>query len=110
MPRSPRSITSLLALNAALGALLLVLWIVPTPAGAQPTVGDPQSTGPAGSRSRGTYTMLAGRPRSGSGSAIYIIDSANQEAVSLRWNESKNVFDGLGYRNLARDLGQAPGR
>lgn len=105
---SSRSIRRLAALNAALGALLGALFLVPSPAGAQPTVGEPTAQAPG--RARGTYTMLAGRPRSGSGSAIYLIDSGNQEAVALKWNESKNVLEGLGYRNLARDVGQAPGR
>jgi hypothetical protein len=54
--------------------------------------------------------MLAGRPRSGSGSVVYVIDSVNQETITLKWNESRNVLEGLGYRNMSRDLGQATGR
>ncbi len=103
-----RRVAGLVGLNAALGITLAALLWFPSPAGGQPTSGIPASG--SGARARGTYTMLAGQPRSGSGSVVYIVDSGNQEAVVVRWNESRNVLEGLGYRNLARDLGQAPGR
>lgn len=97
-----RPVARLLAANALLALTLGALWAIPTPAAAQPAA----STG----RARGTYTMLAGKPRTGSTSAIYVIDSVNQEAIVLRWNDSKSALEGLGYRNLAKDTLQAPGR
>jgi hypothetical protein len=102
-----RRLAGLVALNAVLAAVLAGLFMVPAPAGAQPTLGTP---GGGAARARGTYTMLAGRPRSGSGSVVYVIDSVNQETITLKWNESRNVLEGLGYRNMSRDLGQATGR
>lgn len=104
-----RRLAGLVALNAALAVVLAGLFLVPTPAGGQPTVGTPPGAGGA-ARARGTYTMLAGRPRSGSGSLVYLVDSVNQEAITLKWNESRNVLEGMGYRNMSRDLGQVTGR
>ena len=98
----------LVVLNAALAAMLAVLIWLPAPAGGQPTTGVPAAGG--STRARGTYTMLAGKPRSGSGSVVYLVDSGNQEAVAVRWSESRNILEGVGYRNLARDIGQTPGR
>lgn len=104
-PAGVRRLVPLLTLNVALAALLAVLWGVSHEAVAQPS-----SPSAAASRARGNYTMVAGRLRSGSTSAIYIIDAANQDVVALRWNDSRKALEGLGYRNLARDVGQAPGR
>ncbi len=103
MPTS-RRLVRLVALNAALGLALATLLALPEPAGAQPTLPA------AASRARGTYTMLAGKPRTGSGSAIYLIDSVNQETVALRWNDGKSLLEGLGYRSISRDTGATPGR
>lgn len=103
--QNTRRLVRLVALNAALGLTLAALLALPEPAGAQPTLPTPGV-----SRARGTYTMLAGKPRSGSGSAVYIVDSVNQEAVALRWNDGKSLLEGLGYRSISRDTGATPGR
>ncbi|MBX3318008.1 MAG: hypothetical protein KF902_14225 [Phycisphaeraceae bacterium] len=104
-PSSSRRLLRLVALNAALGLVLAALLVIPEPVAAQPSL-----SGAPASRARGTYTMLAGKPRTGSGSAIYVIDSVNQEAVALRWNDGKSALEGLGYRSFARDSALLPGR
>lgn len=107
MSTSQRRVIGLVALNAALALALAALFAFPEPAGAQPTLPELRE---GATRSRGTYTMLAGKPRTGSGSAIFVIDSVNQEAIALRWNDGKGTLEGMGYRNFARDTGLMPGR
>lgn len=60
-----------------------------------------------GGRGRGDYTMVAGRIQGGSSHAIYVVDSANQEMIALRWSDSTKGLEGIGYRDLRAD-GQAP--
>jgi hypothetical protein len=59
-------------------------------------------------RARGEYTMVAGRTNAGGPAAVYIVDSANQEMVVLRWDQSKHSMVGLGYRNILGDGRAAP--
>lgn len=89
---------SLLTLNAA---LLVVLGIVSISiAQAQP-----------GARARGNYAMVGGEYMGGGGAnAVYILDAANQELIAVKWDESRKVLDGIGYRDLNRDAQQRSGR
>lgn len=64
----------------------------------------------ASPRARGEYTMLSGEIATGGPQAIYIVDSANQEIVALRWNQGRQSLDALGYRNIASDAAAKPGR
>lgn len=86
----------LLATNLMLAASVgIALWAVPARGvqGAQPS-----------SRARGQYSMVAGELRSGGqASAIYIIDSINEEMIAVRWNQSRDQLDGLDYRSLEMD-------
>jgi hypothetical protein len=41
---------------------------------------------------------------------VYVIDSANQEIIGLRWDSSKQVMLGVGYRSLANDARGNRGR
>jgi hypothetical protein len=61
-------------------------------------------------RARGDYTMVSGRTNQGGPSVVYIVDSSNQELVALRWDQTKKVMGGVGYRNLAADSRGAKGR
>lgn len=90
----------LIAANIGLAAAIGILWTASPALGLQPA-----------SRARGQYTMVAGELRSGpKTSAVYIVDSVNQEMVAVRWNDSRNDLDGLDYRNLDTDQTKAPGR
>lgn len=86
----------LIALNAG---LLVVLGIVSI-AQAQP-----------GARARGNYAMVGGEYLGGGGAnAVYILDAANQELIAVKWDESRKVLDGIGYRDLNKDAQQRGGR
>jgi hypothetical protein len=91
----------LLLLNAGLLATLAVMTWGPMAVG--------QNAQPAG-RARGDYTMVAGKTISGGPSAVYIVDSANQELVALRWDQAKQQMVGMGYRSLQGDARAIPGR
>jgi hypothetical protein len=88
---------ALLALNAVLGATLWLQHAVPH-AHAQP------------GRARGEYTMVSGRTNAGGPHAVYVLDSANQEMASLRWDPARRVLGVIGYRNLSGDANAKPGR
>lgn len=92
---------ALATINIALvGVVALTLW--PTTVGAQAPVGA--------SRARGDYTMIAGEIAAGSNAVTYVIDSANQEVLVLRWDRSRSQFQTIGYRDLAADAVAAPVR
>jgi hypothetical protein len=93
--RLSRRTRQLIAVNGVLLALA-----VATLAGAQV----------ASQRARGEYTMLSGEITTGGPQAIYIVDSANQEIVALRWDQGRQSLGALGYRNIASDAAAKPGR
>lgn len=100
MDSRPRKLPrGLLAANAALLLLLGAVTLAPT-AGAQR----------AANRAPGDYTMVAGRIQGGSSNAVYIVDSANQEMIAVRWNIGAKSLDGVGYRDLSADAQMSPGR
>lgn len=85
--------------------------------GAQP--GSAPAAGGAGGaaaapRAHGQYLMLSGRVQGANTNALYLIDTANQELVALKWNRSAGRLEALGYRSLQADAGatvqQVPGR
>jgi hypothetical protein len=98
-----RQVAALLIANGLIAGFLIL-----PDAGAQPgtrteRVGDKD-------RARGDYTMVSGRTNQGGPSVVYIVDSSNQELVALRWDQTKKVMGGVGYRNLAADSRGAKGR
>lgn len=93
-----RAHAGLLALNAALLAAVALVTLQPG-AFAQP-----------GARVPGRYAMVAGAYTGGSGDAIYILDTANHEMITLRWDPGQRALQGIGYRSVARDLAEDPGR
>lgn len=85
----------LLALNAALLALLVTVSVAPdadAQARAQP------------SRARGEYTMVGGKISGGNSNAVFVVDAANREMITLRWDSSRRQMLGIGYRDLTTDL------
>lgn len=95
-----RSYGGLLALNAVLLAALGFVAFAPGAAG--------QSS--ASRRPRGEYTMVGGLVQGFSESAIYVIDSTNQELIALRWDRSAKSLKGIGFRDLAADARRNDGR
>lgn len=95
--------TRLIAANAALLGLLAVLTI----AGMQ----SPAEAQSGTARGRGDYTILSGRYQGGTASAVYVVDSANQEVLALIWNRTKQELEPLGMRSMLADgQRQAPPR
>lgn len=98
-PATSRARTHAPALIALNAALLVVLGLVSI-ANAQP-----------GARARGNYAMVGGEYLGGGGAnAVYILDAANQELIAVKWDESRKVLDGIGYRDLSKDAQQRSGR
>jgi len=90
----------LLWVNGGLFVLVAVMFSMP--AGAQSST--------PGQRARGEYTMIAGKTSVGGNSAVYILDSVNQEMIALRWDTGRRSFTGLGFRSLDADSKALPGR
>lgn len=103
MGTCPRG-TGLVALNVVLLAVLGVVSIVPG-LEAQSMRGSPQVP-----RVRGEYAVVGGQTMGDTASTIYVLDSANRELVSLRWNESTKSIEGVGFRDLVRDANSDPDR
>tara|TARA_E500000318_G_scaffold85651_2_gene81757 strand:- start:16124 stop:16456 length:333 start_codon:yes stop_codon:yes gene_type:complete len=97
--RSGRS--GLVALNLALLAILGLVTLSPQ-VGAQMEGND--------MRVRGVYTVIGSDTLGETASTIHVLDSANREIVSLRWNESTKALEGLGFRDLVRDVNSDPER
>jgi hypothetical protein len=86
---APSPLRALLALNALLLALLAVVTFGPAASAQQ--------------RARGSYTMAAGRVLGLQPSAVYVVDTVNQELMAIAYNPNTKLIDGIGYRNLAAD-------
>ncbi len=83
------SLSGLLALNAALVALLAAV-----------TFG---ANVDAQGRPRGEYTMVGGGVKGAESSAVYIVDTVNQEMLAVTYNQPEKSLEGIAYRNLAGD-------
>jgi len=88
-------------LNLALLSVLGVVTLSPQ-VGAQP-LGENM-------RVRGEYTVVAGATIGENANTLYVLDSANREVVSLRWNDSTKALEGIGFRDLVRDVNSDPDR
>ena len=84
------SSSGLLALNAALVALLAAV-----------TFG-PKVDGQA--RPRGEYTMVAGGVKGADSSAVFVVDTVNQEMMAITYNRQTKLVEGIAYRSLAEDV------
>ncbi len=94
-----RQTRALVALNAGLLVVLGLVTAVPR-ADAQPDLRRPP----------GTYTIVGGEPASGNANAVYVLDSSNREIVAVKWNNSTNQLEGVGYRDLRADAIAEPNR
>ncbi len=101
--RPRRTSRALLALNGALIALLGFVTLGP----------DANAQGESRDRLRGEYVLVGGDIPFGNENAIYILDSANQEMVAVRWTSSSGAagkLEAIGYRDLAADAEARIGR
>jgi len=83
----------LLALNGVLVVVLAGLTFSGEPGQAQ---GQP-------ARARGAYLMVGGETTGGSSNAVYLLDSANEELIAVRWETSNKTLGRLGFRDLHAD-------
>ncbi len=58
-------------------------------------------------RPRGEYLMVGGGVQGSGSSAVYILDTVNQEMMAVTYNYSLSVLEPLGYRNVAADTAAA---
>jgi len=98
-PKSP--VRRLIGLNAALLLALLGVTLAPS--------ADAQ-TAANSSRARGEYTMVGGDVSGSTANALYIVDAANREIITLLWDTSRRRLQGVGYRDLVLDLTAEPSR
>ncbi|MEQ9094983.1 MAG: hypothetical protein RIE32_01830 [Phycisphaerales bacterium] len=82
---------ALLAVNAG---LLLALGVVTL---------APAATAQQAQRPRGEYLLLGGQMTGSPSSGVHVIDTSNQEMVTLKWDQSRQAFEGIGFRNLRED-------
>jgi hypothetical protein len=71
---------------------------------------SPLAAAQATNRARGEYTVVSGRQSSGGPHILYVVDSSNNEMIALRWDQSRQMLAGTGYRNLAADSNMQIGR
>ena len=90
----------LIALNAALLAVLALVALSPA--------ARAQRSG--NQRTPGTYPMVSGRVSGSTPHAVYVVDSTNQEMLTLIWNQSSRGLDVIGYRDINADTQAVTGR
>lgn len=97
--------TRTLQVGALVAANVVAFAFLAAPASSQ------QVIRPGDLRARGDYTMVAGRTtQGGSVDTVYIVDSANQEVVAVKWDQTKKTLSGVGYRSITADARGARGR
>ncbi len=94
-----RQTRALIGLNAALLVVLGAVSLTPV-AGAQGATRRPP----------GVYSIIGGDLPSGNSNGVYVLDSANRELILLRWDNTRNIVEGLGYRDLNDDVNAEPTR
>lgn len=104
-----RRTRGLIALNLGLLGVLALVSLGPA-ASASSTDGSAVNNAQPATRARGDYTMVAGSMRSGTASAIWLLDKANQEMVIVRWDEGRKTLQGIDYRDLTKDAKAPPSR
>jgi hypothetical protein len=56
-------------------------------------------------RPRGDYVMVSGKMQGAPSHAVFVIDTANQELIAIKWDRAADQLVGIGYRNMAADAG-----
>lgn len=98
----------LVILNAGLLAVVAGLWAwSPASAGRDPGAAWAQEA--AKGRLRGQFLMVSGKLQGSPTNAVYIVDTANQELLSLKWDRTGQRLQGLGWRDMAKDGGATAG-
>ncbi len=85
----------LLALNAVLIAGLALLTFSPGATG--------QPGGSSRPRAPGQYALVSAQYQGATDRAIVVADTNNEELIVLKWDRSRKVFEGIGYRDLKAD-------
>jgi hypothetical protein len=57
----------------------------------------------AQARVRGSYVMAAGGVNGAVASAVFIVDTVNEEMIALTYEPSQSELIGIGYRSLTAD-------
>ncbi|MFI4917007.1 MAG: hypothetical protein ACIAS6_10945 [Phycisphaerales bacterium JB060] len=94
LARRPRLADPRVALVALNAGLLLALGVVSL---------APAATAQQAQRPRGEYLLLGGQMTGSPSSGVHVIDTSNQEMITLKWDQSRQAFDGLGFRDLRQD-------
>jgi hypothetical protein len=61
-------------------------------------------------RTPGSYTMVSGRISGSTPHAVYLVDSTNQEMLTLLWNQSTRNLEVIGHRDINADTQAVTGR
>lgn len=93
MKRTNRARSVLIAVNALLLGVLVVVSVSP---------GQPAAPGPA-SRARGQYTLVSNKVSGGSSSQVFILDSANDELIAVKWDRAGQRLEAIGFRDIVND-------
>jgi len=88
-------VAGLVAINALLAGVALAGVLVGR-AGAQPGT----------ARLPGRYTVIPGKVSGISGSVLYVIDSANQEMIALRYQRAQSRLEPFAFRSIAADAAE----
>lgn len=99
--QAPWSVRALVGVNVGLLAVI---------AGAGVARIEAQAQDETGRRPRGEYTMISAKTNQGGPHAIWVLDASNQEMIAMKWDQSRQMLVGLGYRGLEGDVRLAPGR
>lgn len=81
----------LILLNALLLGVLALVTLAPGVSAQQPR------------RAKGQYALIDAKIQGSPEAAIFIVDSANQELLAVRWDRSRKALNSLGYRDMRRD-------
>ncbi len=102
--RTRASVRALALVNAALLAGIIATAL------SRPAANAQGETPADARRPRGEYTMVSAKTNQGGPHAIWIVDSANNEMVAVRWDQSRQAMLGVGYRSISSDARLSPGR
>jgi len=99
----------LIALNLALLAGLAAVSLTTSVSAQSFRSGNDRAVSSA-DRVRGEYSVVGGETLGGISSVIYVLDSANRELISMKWDDGAKALEGIGYRDLNVDTMGDPDR
>jgi DUF917 family protein len=95
-----RPLRALIALNAGLLVALAGVALAP---------GAIAQRADAPARGRGEFTMVDTRIQGVSSASVVIVDARNRDMIVVAWDQSRRVFNTLGYRDIELDERRARG-